>query len=81
MRIKSYTESTNPPTYQHVVARGLPYDRGFIHGKEAKSKVQENVRYYRQPGKLAYSQYATTMSRYLGQESPGFVTDVVGIES
>lgn len=57
MRVKSHIQSSNPPTYQHVVARGLPYDRGFTHGREAKPKVQENVRYYKQPGKLAYSKY------------------------
>ncbi|TPX10062.1 uncharacterized protein E0L32_001259 [Thyridium curvatum] len=51
-----HSEFVNPPTYQHVVARGLPYDRGFAHGQQAKSKVQENVQYYRRPGKLARSQ-------------------------
>ncbi|CAM1503508.1 Fc.00g010990.m01.CDS01 [Cosmosporella sp. VM-42] len=43
------------PVYRSM-GDGLPYDRGFFHGQEAKSKVQENVRYYRQPGKLAQSQ-------------------------
>lgn len=44
---------TPSPTYQHVVVRGLPYERGFSHGHQAKSKVQANVNYYEQPGKLA----------------------------
>jgi isopenicillin-N N-acyltransferase like protein len=41
------------PTYQHVVVRGLPYERGFSHGQQAKLKVRANVEYYVQPGKLA----------------------------
>ena len=41
------------PTYQHVVVRGLPYERGFSHGTQARSKVRANVEYYEQPGKLA----------------------------
>ena len=48
-------EASNPFTYQHVVARGLPYERGVAHGRQAQAKVQENVRYYRRPGKLAHS--------------------------
>lgn len=40
-------------SYQHVVVRGLPYDRGLSHGQQAKDKVQANVEYYKQPGKLA----------------------------
>ncbi|CAK7205808.1 hypothetical protein SEUCBS139899_008587 [Sporothrix eucalyptigena] len=49
------TTDSNPFTYQHVVARGLPYERGLAHGRQAQAKVQENVRYYRRPGKLAHS--------------------------
>lgn len=45
--------SENTSSYQHVVVRGLPYDRGLSHGQQAKSKVQANVDYYKQPGKLA----------------------------
>jgi isopenicillin-N N-acyltransferase like protein len=41
------------PTYQHVVVRGLPYERGLSHGQQAASKVRANVAYYEQPGKLA----------------------------
>lgn len=41
------------PTYQHVIVHGLPYERGFSHGQQAKSKVRANVDYYEQPGKLA----------------------------
>ncbi|KAJ5981014.1 peptidase C45 acyl-coenzyme A:6-aminopenicillanic acid acyl-transferase [Penicillium waksmanii] len=40
-------------SYQHVVVHGLPYDRGLSHGQQAKDKVQANVEYYKQPGKLA----------------------------
>ncbi|KAE8151606.1 acyl-coenzyme A:6-aminopenicillanic acid acyl-transferase-domain-containing protein [Aspergillus avenaceus] len=43
------------PTYQHVVACGLPYDRGYAHGSQAAAKVQRNVEYYRQAGRLAES--------------------------
>lgn len=39
--------------YQHVVARGLPYERGLIHGRAAQSKVKANIDYYKRPGKLA----------------------------
>ncbi|KAJ5697590.1 peptidase C45 acyl-coenzyme A:6-aminopenicillanic acid acyl-transferase [Penicillium malachiteum] len=42
-----------PDAYQHVVVRGLPYDRGCQHGQQAMSKVQANVEYYKTPGKLA----------------------------
>ncbi|EPE10849.1 acyl-coenzyme a 6-aminopenicillanic acid acyl-transferase [Ophiostoma piceae UAMH 11346] len=48
-------DTNNPHAYQHVVCRGLPYERGLAHGQQAKSKVQENVTYYRRPGKLAHS--------------------------
>jgi isopenicillin-N N-acyltransferase-like protein len=41
------------PTYQHVVVRGLPYERGISHGQQARHKVRANVQYYKQPGKLA----------------------------
>lgn len=41
------------PAYQHVVARGLPYDRGHAHGQQAAEKVKANVEYYKKPGKLA----------------------------
>jgi isopenicillin-N N-acyltransferase like protein len=41
------------PTYQHVVVRGLPYERGLSHGQQAGPKVRANVEYYKQPGKLA----------------------------
>jgi isopenicillin-N N-acyltransferase-like protein len=47
------------PTYQQVVVRGLPYERGFSHGQQAKLKVQANVAYYEQPGKLAPGYYFT----------------------
>ncbi|KAJ5618837.1 Peptidase C45 acyl-coenzyme A:6-aminopenicillanic acid acyl-transferase [Penicillium lagena] len=40
------------PFYQHVVVQGLPYDRGFSHGEQAREKIQRNVKYYKQPGKL-----------------------------
>jgi isopenicillin-N N-acyltransferase-like protein len=49
MRINTGDKSS----YQHVVVRGLPYDRGLSHGQQAKDKVQANVEYYKQPGKLA----------------------------
>ena len=39
--------------YQHVVARGLPYERGLAHGQQATAKVRANVDYYKTPGKLA----------------------------
>jgi hypothetical protein len=38
--------------YQHVVVRGLPYDRGFSHGTQVKDKIHTNVAYYKLPGKL-----------------------------
>lgn len=41
------------PTYQRIVARGLPYDRGFTHGSEAAAKVKLNIDHYKKPGKLA----------------------------
>ncbi|KAJ5943086.1 Peptidase C45 acyl-coenzyme A:6-aminopenicillanic acid acyl-transferase [Penicillium verrucosum] len=40
------------PYYQHVVVKGLPYDRGFSYGEQTKDKIQLNVTYYKQPGKL-----------------------------
>ncbi|KGO61765.1 Peptidase C45, acyl-coenzyme A:6-aminopenicillanic acid acyl-transferase [Penicillium expansum] len=40
------------PFYQHVVVKGLPYDRGFSYGEQTKEKIQLNVKYYKQPGKL-----------------------------
>ncbi|KAJ5502828.1 Peptidase C45 acyl-coenzyme A:6-aminopenicillanic acid acyl-transferase [Penicillium fimorum] len=40
------------PFYQHVVVHGLPYDRGFSYGEKTKEKIQRNVAYYKQPGKL-----------------------------
>ncbi|CAG8890280.1 unnamed protein product [Penicillium egyptiacum] len=40
------------PSYQHVVVHGLPYDRGFSYGEQTKEKIQRNVTYYKQPGKL-----------------------------
>ncbi|KXG54481.1 Peptidase C45, acyl-coenzyme A:6-aminopenicillanic acid acyl-transferase [Penicillium griseofulvum] len=40
------------PFYQHVVVHGLPYDRGFSYGEQTKEKIQLNVTYYKQPGKL-----------------------------
>lgn len=42
-----------PSVYQHVVARGLPYERGVTHGQQAAAKVRANVEYYKTPGKLA----------------------------
>ncbi|KND90055.1 Acyl-coenzyme A:6-aminopenicillanic-acid-acyltransferase 40 kDa form [Tolypocladium ophioglossoides CBS 100239] len=47
--------STDASVYQHVVVRGLPYERGLSHGQQARSKVRANVEYYRRPGKLASS--------------------------
>ncbi|XWW92705.1 hypothetical protein V2A60_000630 [Cordyceps javanica] len=41
------------PYYQHVVAAGLPYERGLAHGRQAAQKVRDNVAYYKTPGKLA----------------------------
>ncbi len=41
------------PYYQHVIARGLPYERGLAHGRQAAQKVRDNVEYYKTPGKLA----------------------------
>jgi hypothetical protein len=41
-----------PPFYQHVVVRGLPFDRGFSHGQQAKSKIEANIAHYKKPGKL-----------------------------
>ena len=38
--------------YQHVVVKGLPYDRGFSHGTQVKDKIHTNVAYYKLPGKL-----------------------------
>ncbi|KAJ5977771.1 Peptidase C45 acyl-coenzyme A:6-aminopenicillanic acid acyl-transferase [Penicillium viridicatum] len=40
------------PFYQHVVVNGLPYDRGFSYGEQTKEKIQLNVAYYKQSGKL-----------------------------
>ncbi|KAJ5964955.1 Peptidase C45 acyl-coenzyme A:6-aminopenicillanic acid acyl-transferase [Penicillium vulpinum] len=40
------------PFFQHVVVHGLPYDRGFSYGEQTKEKIQRNVTYYKQPGKL-----------------------------
>jgi isopenicillin-N N-acyltransferase like protein len=42
----------NPPFYQHIVAKGLPYDRGFTHGSLAKEKIKANIAHYKLPGKL-----------------------------
>ncbi|KAI8663133.1 hypothetical protein LRP88_07335 [Fusarium phalaenopsidis] len=39
--------------YQHVIARGLPYERGLAHGRQAAAKISDNVAYYKMPGKLA----------------------------
>lgn len=49
--------------YQHVVVRGLPYDRGYQHGQQAMSKVKANVEYYKRPGKLA-ERYVLIDPRY-----------------
>ncbi|KAF7592545.1 hypothetical protein BBP40_012769 [Aspergillus hancockii] len=38
--------------YQHVVVHGLPYDRGFSHGQQAKEKILKNVAHYKRPGSL-----------------------------
>jgi isopenicillin-N N-acyltransferase-like protein len=40
------------PYYQHVVIKGLPYDRGFSRGSQVKDKIHTNVAYYKQPGRL-----------------------------
>ncbi|KAF2095305.1 hypothetical protein NA57DRAFT_68240 [Rhizodiscina lignyota] len=40
------------PNYQHIVVKGLPYDRGFSYGAQTKEKVQKCLAHYRQPGKL-----------------------------
>ncbi|EGX93566.1 peptidase C45 acyl-coenzyme A:6-aminopenicillanic acid acyl-transferase [Cordyceps militaris CM01] len=48
------TAAKNPsPYYQHVIASGLPYERGLAHGQQAGQKVRDNVAYYKTPGKLA----------------------------
>lgn len=39
-------------TYEHIIVEGLPYDRGFSHGQQAKSKIYRNIAYYKLPGKL-----------------------------
>ncbi|KAH8705918.1 hypothetical protein BGW36DRAFT_393389 [Talaromyces proteolyticus] len=41
-----------PDVYQHVIVRGLPYDRGLSHGYQVKDKILRNIAYYKQPGKL-----------------------------
>jgi len=38
--------------YQHIVVKGLPYDRGFSHGTQVTEKIRFNVDYYKRPGKL-----------------------------
>jgi hypothetical protein len=39
-------------SYQHIVIKGLPYDRGFIHGSQAKTKIRDSLEHYHKPGKL-----------------------------
>jgi isopenicillin-N N-acyltransferase-like protein len=38
--------------YQHIVLKGLPYDRGFTHGEQAKQKILDSLIHYHKPGKL-----------------------------
>ncbi|KAH8693889.1 peptidase C45 acyl-coenzyme A:6-aminopenicillanic acid acyl-transferase [Talaromyces proteolyticus] len=52
MHSKPSNETAISPTYQHVIVKGLPYERGLTHGRRAQEKVCANVHYYRTPGKL-----------------------------
>ncbi|GFP52261.1 acyl-coenzyme A:6-aminopenicillanic-acid-acyltransferase 40 kDa form [Trichoderma asperellum] len=38
--------------YQHIVLKGLPYDRGYTHGEQAKQKILDSLAHYHKPGKL-----------------------------
>ncbi|PON27258.1 hypothetical protein TGAM01_v203639 [Trichoderma gamsii] len=43
---------TSTANYQHIVLKGLPYDRGFTHGEQAKQKILDSLAHYHKPGKL-----------------------------
>ncbi|KAJ9137495.1 Peptidase C45 acyl-coenzyme A [Pleurostoma richardsiae] len=63
MPSRSTLDGTPTPTYQHVVVRGLPYNRGLSHGQQAGTKVRANVEYYRRPGKLASAELTERIIR------------------
>lgn len=47
------TQTQSPsPSYQHVVVRGFPYERGLSHGQQAKEKIRSNISHYKLPGQL-----------------------------
>ncbi|KAJ4861323.1 hypothetical protein T069G_02277 [Trichoderma breve] len=41
-----------PSNYQHIVLRGLPYERGHTHGEQARQKILDSLAHYHAPGKL-----------------------------
>ncbi|EHK24174.1 uncharacterized protein TRIVIDRAFT_67793 [Trichoderma virens Gv29-8] len=41
-----------PSNYQHIVLKGLPYDRGHTHGEQARLKILDSLAHYHAPGKL-----------------------------
>jgi isopenicillin-N N-acyltransferase-like protein len=43
---------TSTANYQHILLKGLPYDRGFTHGEQAKQKILDSLAHYHKPGKL-----------------------------
>ncbi|KAL7927974.1 hypothetical protein ACQKWADRAFT_278370 [Trichoderma austrokoningii] len=43
---------TSTANYQHIVLKGLPYDRGYTHGEQAKQKILDSLAHYHKPGKL-----------------------------
>ncbi|KIA75775.1 hypothetical protein HK57_00389 [Aspergillus ustus] len=49
--------------YQHVVVRGLPYERGFSYGSQTRDKIQRNIEYYKQADRLGpWSAVSTVIS-------------------
>ncbi|KAH7025665.1 uncharacterized protein B0I36DRAFT_293256 [Microdochium trichocladiopsis] len=40
--------------YQHIIVHGLPYDRGYSHGTQLRTKIHANIAYYKLPGKLPH---------------------------
>ncbi|KAL7782926.1 hypothetical protein V8C37DRAFT_397628 [Trichoderma ceciliae] len=43
---------TRPPNYQHIILKGLPYERGHMHGEQARQKILDSLAHYHTPGKL-----------------------------
>lgn len=41
-----------PSNYQHIVLKGLPYERGHTHGEQARQKILDSLAHYHAPGKL-----------------------------